>query len=221
MSSAAAHYISSIMTSDDTIPLKVLLSRFDRAPSEASRFLKRNCQNAGELKVFLEEEHPYFFFVENKKVALYEEELVTVRESSVLYFKDKMKKECPGPIHYMDFKNQHFDEAPNDVSDFIRRFYPGVEFKKFFASRPDVFVVHHDETVFLIEVESVRFFEKYLNRYGPMPFNQFRGHIGHASPHVQKYMNTYCLGQEFQDFLERNNTMFRVDAKGLVHFAFK
>ena len=93
--------------------------------------------------------------------------------------------------------------------------------KHFFSHRPDVFVLHKDHTVFLVEEDSVAFYKKKLKalKGEKITFSRFRGKIGQADPHVQAYMNKYFLGDDFQDFLLQHSDVFQLDDNGFVSLA--
>lgn len=108
------------------------------------------------------------------------------------------------------------------MQHFITLFYPGREIKHFFQQKPDVFVVHKNRTVFLVEVDTVEFYKKKLKKAGKgkkIYFLRFRDRISQADPYIQAYVNRNFLGDEFQDFLIRHSDVFRLDDNGFVTLA--
>lgn len=215
----AVEYYTRIMIDDDVMQLKTLLKKLPMAPAGPVReYLQRHCRTVRDFEYFFEE-NSHLFYVENGRVALFDDQRRT-RGEAVDYFREILER-CEGPVHYMTLKTNHLEHASDPIKNFITGFYPGKEFKNFLRSKPDVFAVHKDRTVFLIEIESVAFYEKRLEAFGRsgLRFIDFRGHVGFASPEVQEYINKYYLGDRFQDFLRRHPDVFLLDREGCVSLA--
>lgn len=107
------------------------------------------------------------------------------------------------------------------MGDFITRFYPGKEFKEFIKKHSDVFALHSDHSVSLVQIASVQYFKKVLKalKNEKLFVSRLRGHIGQAPPHVKDFINWYYPGNDFINFLMQHSTIFVVDQNHMVTLA--
>ena len=100
--SSATDFFCSIITPDDVLPVDMLVKRISRAPTPARRYLERYCRDARELQEFFKD-NDYLFYLENKRVALFDEQLVRDSKRAVDFFKEKLKS-CGKPVDFMQLK---------------------------------------------------------------------------------------------------------------------
>lgn len=87
---AATQFFCKIIGSDDVLPVKTMLNRIQKAPEPARDYLERKCRDAAELEEFFKD-NDHLFFLENKRVALFDEQHETASELSVQFFKTKVQ----------------------------------------------------------------------------------------------------------------------------------
>lgn len=193
---------------DDVLRIEKLFSEIRHAPARVRRFVERRFKTVEEMEEFLKSNDDDFI-VENKRVGVYDEELVSGREKAIEYFKNELLL-YNDPPNYFKFRG-HIGQAEEEVIGFINCFYPGNEFRNFLSAYPDVFVVHEDDTVYLIENESVDYFEDCLEDFGEEQFYMnLRGHVSQAPLHVRNFINGNFPGKKFLRFLQQNSDVFDV-----------
>lgn len=191
------------------VSLEEMISEIDSAPMPMKQYLRQRFRNVKQLEEYLRGLNDRFF-MENGKVTVYDSDLEQASENAVRYFEEELNF-YNEPPYFMNFKG-HIGQAGEDVQDFIRCFYPGVEFKQFLLAHPDVFVVFDDDTVFLIENEAVDYFEECLeNEREGWFYMNLRGCVGQAPAHVIKFINDYYPEERFLEFLEKNSDVFHIE----------
>ena len=204
----AINYICDILQ-DDFVTVETVMSEISKAPFRVRRYLERKCSTLEKTEEFLRS-HEEDFMVENGKVAVNGADLESGREKAVDYFENELSL-YDGLPDYLDFRG-HIGQAKDDVIDFINGFYPGEEFRQFLLAHPDVFVLFDDNTVALVEDESVDYFEECLEDYGDgLYFANLRGHIGQAPEYIKKFIKQCYPGNKFLEFLKDNSDAFRVE----------